>query len=169
MIAYPIPELVHPDNYALDVTGMILGHGKVSRLYQALVEGKLATEAEAQNETARDPSLFLAQATAAPGVALDALETALLREVDRLKGEPPTPVELARARKQLQASFIYAKDSIRSLAQQLGYYETVGSYRYLESYLDRIAGVTREDVSRVARAYLSEDARTVGHYEPVHE
>jgi zinc protease len=169
MVAYPIPELVHPDNYALDVMGMILGHGKVSRLYQSLVEGKLATETEAQNETARDPSLFIAQATAAPGVTLDALETALFLEVGRLKGEPPTPVELARARKQLQASFIYSKDSIRSLAQQLGYYETVGSYRYLESYLDKIAGVTREDVSRVARAYLSEDARTVGQYEPVHE
>jgi zinc protease len=169
MAGYPIPALIHADNYALDVAGMILGHGKVSRLYQSLVEGKLATEAEAQNETARDPCLFIAQATAAPDVTLEALETALFREIDLLRLEPPTEVELGRARKQLQASFTFSKDSIRSLAQQLGYYETVASYRYLESYLDRIAEVTREDVSRVARAYLSEDARTVGHYEPVHE
>jgi len=169
MAAFPIPALVHADNYALDVAGMILGHGKVSRLYQSLVEGHLATEVEAQNETARDPSLFIANATAAPGVTLEAVETALYREIDRLKQEPPTPAELGRARKQLQASFIFSKDSIRSLAQQLGYYETVGSYRYLESYLDRIADVTREDVSRAARAYLSEDARTVGHYEPLHD
>jgi len=169
MAAYPNPALIHEDNYALDVLGMILGHGKTSRLYQGLVEGKLATEAEAQNETARDPFLFIVQATGAPGVELDALERALFGQVERLQTKPPAPEEMDRARKQLQASFIYARDSIRSLAQQLGYYETVGSYRYLDTYLDRIAGVTRDDVSRVARAYLGETTRTVGHYEPTHE
>ena len=169
MIGWPIPALVHPDNYALDVMGMILGHGKTSRLYQRLVEGKLATEAEAQNETARDPFLFIAQATAAPGVGLDALEEAVFEEAERLTREVPVQAEMDRARKQLQASFVYSRDSIRSLAQQLGYYETVGSYRYLDTYLDRIAAVTREDVSRVARDYLGEDARTVGRYEPTHE
>jgi len=167
MIAYPIPALAHPDNYALDVLGMILGNGKTSRLYQALVEGKLATEAEAVNETARDPLLFIAHATAAPDVSLEALEKALLAEAERLKTEHPTGPELRRAKKQIQASFIYSKDSIRSLAHQLGYYETVGTYRYLDTYLDRIAAVSTEDLGRVARAYLREDARTVGHYDPL--
>ncbi|HXF58231.1 MAG TPA: pitrilysin family protein [Candidatus Saccharimonadales bacterium] len=169
MVAYPNPTLAHEDNYALDVLGMILGHGKTSRLYQSLVEGKLATEAEAQNETARDPFLFIAQATAGPGITLEALEEGLYAEIGRLQGEAPTPAELDRARKQIQASFIYSRDSIRSLAQQLGYYETVGSYRYLDTYLDRIAAVTREDLTRVARAYLGENTRIVGHYEPTHE
>ncbi len=169
MVAYPNPETAHPDNYTLDVAGMILGHGKTSRLYQALVEGALATEAEAQNETARDPFLFIAQATAAPGVALEAVEKALFEQVDRLRQEPPSQAELSRARKQIQASFIYSKDSIRSLAQRLGYYETVGSYHYLGTYLDRVAAVTAEDVVRVARAYLGERTRTVGNYEPIPE
>jgi zinc protease len=169
MIGYPIPALAHPDNYALDVLGMILGHGKTSRLYQALVEGTLATDTEAANETARDPFLFIAQATASPETSLAALEQALLGEIERLKVEPPAPAELDRARKQIQASFIYSRDSIRSLAQQLGYYETVGSRRYLDTYLECISGVTAEDVGRVARAYLREDAQNVGHYEPVSE
>jgi zinc protease len=169
MVAYPNPALVHPDNYALDVLGMILGHGKTSRLYQAMVEGTLATEVEAQNETARDPFLFIAQATAAPGVTLAALEAGLFEQVDRLKEETPSQVELGRARKQIQASFIYSKDSIRSLAQQLGYYETVGTYRYLDTYLDGIERVTPEDIVRVANTYLGERTRTVGHYEPIAE
>src|SRR5438552_9281103 len=105
MVAYRIPELVHPDNYALDVLGIILGNGKTSRLYQGLVEGTLATEAEAQNETARDPFLFIAQATAAPGVTLDVVESSLVGQVDRLKTDPPSEAELSRARKQIQASF----------------------------------------------------------------
>ena len=169
MVGWRNPELVHADNYALDVLGIILGHGKTSRLYQSLVEGKLATEAEAQNETARDPFLFIAQATAAPGVRLEQLEESLFGQTELLMSEPPTALEIARARKQIQASFVYSKDSIRSLAQQLGYYETVGSYKYLDTYLDRIAGVRPEDVSRVARQYLSERNRTVGLYEPIPE
>ncbi|HYQ95478.1 MAG TPA: pitrilysin family protein [Candidatus Eisenbacteria bacterium] len=167
MVAYKAPALTDPDTYALDVLGMILGNGKASRLYQALVEGNLATEAEAANETARDPLLFIAEATAAPGVPLDRLEPALLAEADRMKAEPPSQAELSRAKKQLQASFIYSRDSVRSLAQQLGYYETVGSYRYLDTYLDRIAKVASEDIQRVARGYLVEDARTIGHYDPL--
>ncbi|HEY3156617.1 MAG TPA: pitrilysin family protein [Candidatus Eisenbacteria bacterium] len=167
MVAYKAPALTDPDTYALDLLGMILGHGKASRLYQALVEGKLATDAEAANETARDPLFFIAEATAAPGVPLDKLERALLEEAGRMKAEPPSQGELSRAKKQIQASFTYSRDSVRSLAQQLGYYETVGSYRYLDTYLDLIANVTPEDIQRVARGYLLEDARTVGHYDPL--
>jgi zinc protease len=167
MVGWKTPALAHADAYALDALGMILGHGRTSRLYQALVEGTLATEVEASNETLRDPFLLLAQATAAPGVPLERLERALLAEADRLRHEPPQPSELARARKQLQAMFVYAKDSIRSLAQQVGYYETVATWRYLETYLEEVAKLTPERIRRAAETYLVEDRRTVGWYEPV--
>ncbi len=165
--AWRNPALTDPDTYPLDILGMILGHGKTSRLYRALIEGGLATEVDAANETARDPFLLIARATAAPGVALGRVEEALFREVDRLMKEPVTPEELARARRQVQASFVYAKDSIRSLAQQLGYFETVASHSYLDTYLERVGAVTREDIQRVAMKYLIEDGRTVGHYDPI--
>jgi zinc protease len=167
MVAWRNPALTDPDTYPLDVLGMILGHGKTSRLYRALVEGKLATDVDASNETARDPFLLIAQATVAPGATLDGVEAELYREVEKLKNKPVAPEELARAKRQVQASFVYAKDSIRSLAQQLGYFETVASYKYLNTYLDKIAAVTPEALQRVARKYLTEDTRTVGWYEPL--
>jgi zinc protease len=167
MVGWKAPALSDPDTYALDALGMILGHGRTSRLYQALVEGQLATEVDAANEGLRDPFLLIAQATAAPGVALDRLEGALLHEVARLAEEPPVAPELARAKKQLQATFVYSRDSVRSLAQQLGYYETVDSWRYLTTYLDRVLALTPDDVRRVAAEYLIEDRRTVGWYDPV--
>jgi zinc protease len=166
MISWKTPVLTHPDSYALDALGLILGHGRTSRLYQALVEGKLATEADASNETLRDPFLLVAQATAAPGVPLPALEESLLRAADDLRRTPPSADELQRARKQLQAMFVYAKDSIRSLALQLGYFETVAGWRYLETYLDHVDRLTPEDIRRVAETHLHEDRRVVGWYEP---
>lgn len=167
MTSWKTPALTHPDTYALDALGMILGHGRTSRLYQKLVEGKLATDVDAANETLRDPFLLIAQATAAPGVPLSGLEAALLAELERLRCEPPGAAELARARKQLQAMLVYSRDSIRSLAQQMGYYETVVSWRYLETYLDEVMKLTPEQIRRAAETYLIEDHRIVGWYEPV--
>jgi zinc protease len=41
--------------------------------------------------------------------------------------------------------------------------ETVGAgWRHAEEFLDRIRRLSREDILRVARRYLVEDARTVG-------
>jgi len=167
MASYRNAALTDPDTYALDVLGMILGHGKTSRLYQALVEGKLATDVDASNETGRDPFLLVMQATIAPEMALDRVEQALDKEIERLKREPVTAQELARAKKQVEASFIYAKDSIRSLAQQLGYFNTVASYTYLDTYVERIRAITAADVQRIAAKYLVEDQRTVGWYDPI--
>jgi zinc protease len=167
MVSYKNPAMTDPDSYALDVLGMILGHGKTSRLYRGLVETKLATDADASNETARDPFLLIATVTVAPEATLEEVEAALHREIERMKREPATGAELARAKRQVEASFVYAKDSMRSLAQQLGYFETVGSYRYLDTYIERIEAVTPEDVQRVARKYLVEDARIVGCWDPI--
>jgi len=167
MVSWRNPELVHRDNYALDVLSMILGHGRTSRLYRALVEGTVATEVDASNETARDPFLLVARATVAPTSTLEEVEQALHREVERLQLEPVTSVEMDRAKRQVGASFVYAKDSIRSLAQQLGYFETVASYRYLDTYLDHVRSVEPDDVQRVARQYLTEQTRTVGSYDPL--
>ncbi len=71
MVSWRNPAMTDPDTYALDVLGIILGHGKTSRLYRGLVEKKLATDVDASNETARDPFLMIVQATVAPGATLD--------------------------------------------------------------------------------------------------
>ena len=167
MVSWRNPAITDPDTYPLDVLGLILGHGKTSRLYQALVEKKLAAEVDAANETARDPFLLIVQATIAAGASFDSVEASLYKEVERLQREPVTAVELARAKRQVQASFVYSKDSIRSLAQQLGYFETVASHKYLDTYVERIDAVTAADIQRVARKYLNENSRTVGQYDPL--
>jgi zinc protease len=166
LVGWKNPAMVHDDGYALDVLGLVLGHGYTSRLHQALVEGGLAVDADAANETAHDPFLFVAFATAAPGRALADVEAAILREVERLREEPVTDLELRRAKKQVEAAFYYSKDSIQSLMQQLGYYETIASWRYIEAYPGRIRAVTVADLKRVARDYLVEESRTVGWFDP---
>jgi zinc protease len=166
LAAWKNPSIAHPDSHALDVLGLVLGHGRTSRLHQRLVERGLATEADAANETARDPFLFVTLATAAPGRALEEVERAMLEEAERLRTEPITEAELRRAKKQVEAGFLYAQDSIQNLSQQLGYYETVASWRYIDEYPERVRTITAEDVRRAAEAYFREETRTVGWYDP---
>ena len=166
LVAWKNQAVAHPDSHALDLLGLVFGHGHTSRLHQALVERGIAVEADAANETAHDPFLLVAFATAAPDRALAEVEAAILREADRLRTEPISELDLRRAKKQIEAAFFYARDSVQNLSQQLGYYETIASWRYLEEYPDRIRAVTAEDVRRVAEAHLVEEARTVGWFDP---
>jgi zinc protease len=166
LIAYKAPAATHPDAYALDVLQIVLGEGRTSRLYQALVEKQIATRADADNPSLRDPFLFSVSATARPGTTAEALETALVDEVERVRSAPVTDEELARARSRIEADFVFQTDSVTSQARQIGYWAMIDDWRYLTTYLDRIRAVTAADVQRVAQAYLIPEARTVGHFIP---
>ncbi len=166
MIAYKTPAANHPDFYALDVLAMVLGEGRTSRLYQALVETQLATSADAGVPSLRDPFLFYLTAAARSGVTADKLEAALLEEVEKVKSAPVTDEELARAKSRVEADFVFQSDSVTSQARQIGYWAMVDDWRYLATYVDRIRALTAEDIQRVARKYLVTDSRTIGQFVP---
>jgi zinc protease len=166
MLAYKAPSATSPDFYALDVLGTVLGDGRTSRLYQGLVEKELASGIEAGAPSLRDPFLFFVAATARPGVSVDRLEAAMLEAVDRVKSAPVAPDELARAQRQIAASFAYQTDSVTAQAREIGYWAMVDDWRYLATYLDRIRAVTPADVQAVAQKYFVADQRTVGHFVP---
>lgn len=110
-----------------------------------------------------DPELFYLYAVVKPGQKVERVEQALYRELARIQVTPPTAQELQRAKNQVEASYIFGQDSNFRQAMLLGESETVGAgWRHVEQFLERIRRVTAEDVQRVARRYLVEEARTVG-------
>ena len=161
MMGYHTPAIGHPDTYALDVLEIVLSRGTSSRLYKALVDKQLATEAWAGATISKDPDLFLMGATAREGVKIEEVEGALIAEIERVKSEPITDEELRKALNQLEASFVYANDSVTAQAMQLGEFETKYSRRFLEEYLPNVRKVTKADVQRVAQRYLTDKNRTV--------
>jgi zinc protease len=165
-LAYKAPAPNHPDFYALDVLAMVLGEGRASRLYQALVEKELASRADAGMPGLHDPFLIYLTATARPGTTADKLEAALLDEVERVRTSPITADELTRAKSQIEAEFVFQTDSVTAQARQLGYWAMVDDWRYLATYLDRVRAVTPEAIQQVAQKYLVPDTRTVGHFIP---
>jgi zinc protease len=114
-----------------------------------------------------DPNLFYVYAGVMPGKTAEEVERALYIEIDAFKNEAVTDEELQKAKNQLEASFIMGQDSVFYQAMLLGQFETVANWKLLETYVDRIRSVTKEDVRRVATEYFSENNRTVGILIPV--
>jgi len=165
-IAHRTPAASHPDVPALDMTFRILGSGKSSRLYKALVDSGLAVEVEAYAQVFADPYISPIFVTLAEGADPDEVEARVYEEIARLQTEPPTAAELERALKGARVSHYFSLDQLEPLMFAIGEAEAQGSYRLYEEYLDRLAAVGAESVRDVAKDYLRADARTVGFYLP---
>jgi zinc protease len=169
-IAYKVPGRAHADQYALDVLAQILGHGRTSRLYRALVETGVAVQAGAENLAAlADPFLFHIDVDPARDAAPAAVEAAVDAEIERLRLEPVTPEELARARKRARADFVLRRDRVTARASLIGELEASIGWRYQRDYLARLDAVTAPAVLEVAQRYLVREERTVGLFRPTGE
>ena len=139
---------------------------KTSRLYKALVETELAAGVSGSLAATVDPYLYTLHATVRAGRTPEQVEMAMQAELQRAMEEAVSAAELEKAMKQARAIFAYGSESITNQAFWLGYSEIFADYSWFESYLDRLASVTPEDVQRVARKYLVHTNRTIGHYLP---
>jgi zinc protease len=177
-VVYHVPQATSDDFFPLLVMNAALtgpegmsfsgggGTNRSSRLYKALVETELATSVNGSMVVTRDPYLYDLSATVRTGHTLREVEDALLAELDQLALESITEDEFHKALKQSKAQFAYATEQAVNQAFWLGWTETVASYTWFETYIDRLAAVTIDDVQRVAQQYLKPANRTVGWYVP---
>src|SRR5436309_3074263 len=163
-VGYHVPNQTSADAFPLEMLSTILSEGRASRLYKRLVyERQLALEAGGDyNYFSQDPNLFWFWATPMPGQTAEAMEKALLAEMETLKKEPVTDEELQRAKNQVEATFVFQEDSVHRRAALLARFELIGVYADTDRFLERLRAVTAADVQRVARAYFADDRKNVG-------
>jgi len=163
-LAWHVPNFKSADAPALELLSTILSEGRASRLYRKLVyEKRMALNAGGDYTFgSMDPNLFWLYATPLPGQEPEALERALLAEIELIKTEPVPEEELERAKNQIEASFVWRQDSVHSRGSSLARFELQGSWRGLEAFVPLIRAVTAADLQRVARAYFPADRKTVG-------
>lgn len=161
-ISYHISGIDHPDIYALDVLSSLLSDGRTSRLYKSMIEGKrIAVMANAGIGVGRFPETFTFYAAPRAPHTVEEVEAAFYEEVELLKTKPPSEWELQKIKNQLEASFIRRLESASGLASEIGYYEIISDWRYINTVLEKVSEVTAEDVTRVAKKYLIKKNRTV--------
>jgi zinc protease len=167
-VAYHVPSAAHADWAPLNLLAGIISQQPNGRLYQALVESKKATSANAFSGNNHDPGLFTASAQAEPG-KLDAVRDTLLQTLESLGKVPfkEDEVEKAKVRNRRQHEMMQSNST--AMAMQLSSASSLGDWRLLFLQRDRIEAVSAADVNRVARTYFQTPNRTVGLYIPVEQ
>lgn len=152
-----------PDFYALQVLAAALQSGQSSRLYQKLVKEKeMVTGVGGFMDEKRGIGGFYTNATLRPGVKTEDVEAIIYAEVERLKKEPIADWELQKAKNTTRRNFINGLQSSLNRAVTMGQYTVYyNDPALINTRLDKVAAVTKEDVMRVANKYLVDTNRTI--------
>ena len=147
----------------------VLAGGKTSRLYKRLVyDLQIAQDVSAFEASAALSSQFIITSTARSGHTLSEIEKVIQEEIDKLKADPPTDVEVQRAVNQFEASFLDRLEGAAGKADQLNYYYTLtGNPDYFNEDVSRYKAVDAKDVQTMGITYLKDNARVVLSVVPV--
>ena len=145
--------------YPLEVLVEILGQGATSRLYRSLVvERKLAVSAGAfYDADGLGPSTLVVYASPTPGVDVETLAAAVDGEIAALLSGGVSDDEVARAKRRMRASTVYARDSLRTGVRVLGAALATGrTVEEVEAWPARIDAVTVGQIAEGAHAVFDE-------------
>lgn len=147
------------ETYALDLLSVILGQGKVSRLYRDLREERgLVSQIGVSNMTHTHQGVFYISAQL-PTENIEEVEKAIAQHIHRLQTEPIPEKDIARLRTQIANRFIFANERPSDRANLYGYYYS--QLQNLEpalNYPQYIQGIEAEDLQAAAQKYLSPEA-----------
>jgi zinc protease len=162
-IVFRVPPSGTPDDDALSVLATVLGSGRSSRFYEALVhQQQLASSVFAFKGESRGPALFQTSITVAPGKSADDAEKMAYAEIEKVKQTPPADWEIEKARTAAKRTLVAGLQSSLQRAILLSQYALFyNDPARINTRAERIGAVTAADVQRVARQYLTSDNRTV--------
>ena len=160
---YHVPGGLTPDMDALQALASILGAGRSARLYDSLVrQQQVAVQVYSGVQAAKGPGLFYAEAIAAPGKPVPATEAAMYAEIEKVKNGEIADWELEKARNAARRSLVSSLQNSLQRAILLSRFAVVyNDPGVINTRYDRIAAITKQDVQRVARQYLTPENRTV--------
>ena len=165
-VCYHVPAATDDDWFALAMLDAILSgagmENKTSRLYQAMVKSGLCAGASGSLQETIDPFLYSISLTLNAETTHAQAEAALFAQIERLQNDLISEAELHRAMKQSSASFAYVSEGVSYQASALAMSSILGQPDWFDTYLERLARVTAEDVRQAAQKYLTSRNRTVG-------
>ena len=155
------PSAVHKDAAACDLL-MSAFSGRSGRLYRPLVEDQqLALETDSYFWSLRYGGILHVGVQPREGADLGKLEKAVALIVEEVRHKGITERELEKVRNQQMADLVRGLKTNNGISQQLGYFETVGSYADFFAYAKSLEAVTAADVQRCAEQYLKPMGRNV--------
>jgi len=155
-LAWHSPALFKPGDAELDLFSNVLAAGKSSRLFYPLVyDQKVAKEVNAYQVSQALSSVYVVEATAAPGQTVEILYNAVIAALTKALTTPPSDAELGRAVSAYKKNFYGQVEAVQSRASTLStYFLHTGRGDYLQQDLTRYLSATPSGVLAAAQRYI---------------
>ncbi|MBI4834705.1 MAG: insulinase family protein [Planctomycetes bacterium] len=161
-IGYHTTTLGTLDDYALDIVSMLLFGGRTSRMYKKLVlEKKLCTSVGGYNDAGKYPGRFIIYAQPRYPHTPQEVEQAIYEELEKFKNEKIADEEMTLMKKRMEVGFLMGLDSNLDMAETLGHYEGLASWRYILDVNVQRDKVTQQDIKNVMEKYFIPKNRNV--------
>lgn len=156
------PAASSPDSYALAVAESILGAGESSRLYERLVRGEIAVQANFYADLRQDLGLIAVLAILSGDHKPEEAEKILREELQKLQDKPVGDAELEKAKNQIITSALRERETNNGRADALS--RAIILQRdptQVNAGLAKLQAVTAADVQRVLKKYVGEGKAVV--------
>jgi zinc protease len=171
IISYRAPKPFTKDAYAMDLLAQLLSQGNSSRLRNALVDKQQkAVEVGAFPMPSEDPGVVMMFAIANMGIKNAELETAMNEEIEKVRTTLISDEEYKKLMNQIESDFINQNRRILGIIENLATnYTYLKNTNLVNTELALYQQVTKEDIMRVAKQYLTKENRLVVDYLPKSE
>ncbi len=167
-MVWPTLEQYTDDAYALDFLAEILSSGKKAPLYKVLVKEKELTSRTSSFSDAQEiAGEFVIRITANDGKSLNDIEKGIFEAFDLFEEEGITDRDIERIKAGLETGFYNGISSVLGKSFQLAQYNVfAGDPGFIETDIENIKKVTKEDVLRVYNKYIKDKPYVITSFVP---
>lgn len=168
MTAYRVPSMLSAESQALEMAAAVLSNGKSSRMFKKMVDDKKnSIQVGSFSYALEDYGAYISYALPNNGTALDTLLKDMDDEIAKLQTDLITQEEFTKLQNQFENNFLDQNTRMIGVAENLAngftFYKNTNN---LNTELDKIRKVTREDIKTVAKKYLNPNQRVILYYLP---
>jgi predicted Zn-dependent peptidase len=133
--------------YMAEIITELLGGGASSRLFQNLVKKQqIFSSIECSHMGSIDPGLLYMDGKLLPGVSLETAENAVIIELEKMKTEMISKVELEKVKNKTESMLAFEDISLMNRANSLANYELLGDANLMNTELESYQSITREEI-----------------------
>src|SRR5690606_14806706 len=104
-----------------------------------------------------DPGLFIVEGKPLPGVSIEAAESAIWEELDKMTSEYVLDYELAKVKNKIESTMVFSEMSILNKAMNLAFFELLGDANQINTETEKYLAVSIEDIRNFSETLFVKD------------
>ncbi len=165
-LGYKVPSGLHPDSDAIGFMNYVLTDSPTGRLHKALVETGKAAQIFGFPLFGADGGLHMIGAVVKKGDSVEVVRDEMIKAVEEFYKNPPTPVEIERAKKNFANAAERTLNNHESIGVELSETIALGDWRLFFQGRDRAVAMTALQIQEAAARYYKRDNRVLGYFIP---